>query len=83
MDVDWKQLKIGDVVRVYSWPIELVRERLHPSTQRIYDDVILRSLTLEVVRIDHIGIPYGKVDLGEASNCSEYVALNHSRIERA
>ena len=77
----WRELRIGDSVQVVSWPVELVRERLHRETIELYEWLIETGTQLIVKKVDHLGIPYGQVhredDVGEVY---EYIGLNHSGI---
>lgn len=77
--LDWRDLRIGDLVNVVAWPPELVKDNMHHSTIECYEWLIASEQVLTVERIDSFGIPYGSAF---RDGNIEYVALNHSRICR-
>ena len=79
----WRELRIGDHVQVVSWPVELVRERLHRETIELYEWLLETGTKLIVKKFDHLGIPYGEVRRkrkDEIREVYEYIGLNHSGI---
>jgi hypothetical protein len=82
MSQKWKELQVGDKVRVIAWPDELIEERLHADTIEFYRWLIQTKTVLSVVEIDETGLPWGehrRVVNGRAE--TESIALNHGGIE--
>lgn len=83
-DYSWKDLRIGDRVRVTDWPPELKRECLHLDTVAVYDEIVRDKVELVIHFIDSFGIPYGKFYRSNVSpTTSESVALNHSGLQKS
>jgi hypothetical protein len=84
MAINWHSLELGDLVVVIDWPQELNRSNLHEETVELYDWLIETGAELVVDRIDHLGLPYGKIIRQESDvQASHYLALNHGGIELA
>lgn len=78
----WRQLKVGDKVRVVSWPRELSRTRMHTETVELYELLIASQILLTVSDIDESGIPTGTTAIAdEKGDRTEYLLLNHSGIQ--
>lgn len=52
MSEPWRNLKIGDRVRVVAWPAELDEGCLHEETREFYEWLIATGSLLEIVEID-------------------------------
>ncbi len=81
--IDWKQLKIGDQVKVIEWPRGIRRETLHSETAELYDWLISTHGILKIIEIQDGGIPIGKIYRNKnGEQRSEYLALNHQGLKR-
>ena len=79
----WRQLQVGDRVRIVGWPSEFKREALHRETIELYEWLINTRSVLTVVNIDSTGLPEGHIDICDADGTrSEYVLLNHDGLAR-
>jgi hypothetical protein len=82
MTQSWRDLRVGNQVRVISWPEALHVDRLHSATRDLYQWLIGTGDILTIVESDEYSVPYGhlirRVDGVEQYEC---VALNHSGRE--
>lgn len=78
----WRQLEVGDQVRVVDWPPELSRASMHAETVALYELLIASSIPLTVCEIDDSGFPTGKTEISDERGVrSEYLLLNHGGIQ--
>lgn len=78
----WRTLKVGDKVRVVSWPPELQQDLLHEDTRTFYEWLIETQSVLRISEIDSFGLPYG--DLWKTVDGKRYyekVIVNHGGLE--
>ena len=82
--MDWRTLKLNDLVIVGDWPLELDRRSLHESTAMLYDWLIRSRTPLRVARFDAQDVPMGEVvrDI-DGVTVIETLGLNHSGLKRA
>lgn len=82
--MDWRTLKLNDLVLVVAWPLELDRRLLHESTAALYDWLIRSRTPLRVARFDAQSVPMGEIvrDV-DGATIIETLGLNHSGLERA
>lgn len=77
----WRTLKVGDRVRILSWPQEMHRDRLDCGTQELYDWLIDTQTVLIITSIDYAGLPYVEINrIVDGTERFEYLALNHGSI---
>ena len=68
MDEDWRDLRVGDRIRLVAMPAEFDRPGyvLHPSTKQVYGRLIARRRPVRVVEIDPWGLPWIRCRFREA-----------------
>lgn len=59
MNEPWRDLRVGDAVRIVRLPGEFDRPgyRVHPSTRRLYERLIAGGKTFRIREIDQWGYP--------------------------
>lgn len=82
MKEPWRNLQVGDRVRIKCWPEELREEWLHEETRELYRWLIRTGSVLTISEIDAWGMPYGEIQVdSDADEEWHYLALNHSGLE--
>jgi hypothetical protein len=78
----WRDLHIGDKVRIIDWPQEMHKERLHEDTRELYEWLIETKRVLTIITIDEWGLPYGEIVRSvDSIEYHESLALNHGGLE--
>lgn len=78
----WRNLRIGDRVRVVSWPLGLDQNLMSEELRDLYMWLIATQQTLTITKIDHIGLPWGEIII--VLDGEEHVhqfALDHGGLE--
>jgi hypothetical protein len=57
----WKSLKVGDSVRLVTWPSELYPDRCHRETIEFYNWLLSSGNALTIEEVDENGMPWGTV----------------------
>lgn len=82
MSHPWRELKVGDKVRMTIWPKELDPKCMHKETISVYRWLIRTGSVLTIERIDAYGLPFGAVTRTvKGIKLLESLALNHGGIE--
>ena len=78
----WRNLNIGDKVRVTEWPSDMHRDRLHAESQELLDWLIDTQSVLTVTEIDSFGLPFGEIArMVNGNEQFEYWGLNHEGLD--
>jgi hypothetical protein len=81
MDESWRELRIGDRIRLVAMPNEFAQAGyfLHPSTRRVYERLIARNRPVRVYRIDDWGLPWIECKFRERDGrwACHSLAFNH------
>ena len=79
---NWKELQLGDKIRITQWPSELVRDKCLRETCELYDWLIRSRSVLKISRVD-IGMPVAEVIRNiRGQSTWEYIGVNHGGWER-
>jgi hypothetical protein len=82
MEELWRELKIGDKVRIVEWPKELHEDRLHADTLDLYKWLIDSGGVLTIVKIHDDGLPEGEIQrVINGVKHWDCLLLNHSGLE--
>ncbi len=80
--VEWSNLKIGDKVKIVSWPLEYPKEKLHQDTIEFYEWLIKTQAIFTITEIDDFGMPIGTLSrVVDEKEQGEFLTLNHGGIE--
>ncbi len=78
----WRNLRVGDKVRVVEWPKEMHKETLHQETRELYDWLIDTKSALTITKIDNFGLPQGEIHrIVHDDEQTEFLLLNHGGLE--
>jgi len=82
----WRELKVGDRVRLTEFPPEYLREGcyIHPDMIRLYKKLLSRRRSLRVARIDEYGEPWIDCKFRRRNGDWEWhtLAISHTGIVR-
>src|SRR5262245_21442256 len=81
----WRQLKVGDKVRLFEAPREFLREGygIHEETLWVYKKLVERRRPLRVYEIDAWGLPWVKCNFFRQGKWEyHYLAFNHGGLVR-
>jgi hypothetical protein len=80
----WKQLRVGDRVRLTEVPPEFLQEgyHIHKDTMRVYKRLVARRRPLRVYEIDEYGHPWVECRFRRKNGKYEihWLAFNHDGI---
>jgi hypothetical protein len=81
MDESWRQLRVGDFIRLVAFPGEFIQPGYHltPCTRRVYERLMTRRRPVRVDRVDDQGLPWIRCHLRDEDGRWEYhhLAFNH------
>lgn len=90
MDEPWRDLRVGDRIRLVAMPNEFAQPDylLDLCTRRVYERLIERRRSVRVYRIDDWGLPWVRCNFREEDGCWGYHTLvfNHDgwvRVRRS
>jgi hypothetical protein len=82
----WRQLRVGDRVRLTSIPAEFLREGyyIHRDTIRVYKKLLARRRPLRVSVVDEYGSPWIECRFRRKNGRWEYhsLSINHDGLAR-
>ena len=77
MTDDWRNLRVGDRIRIVRMPSDFSKPGyyVHPSTRRLYKKLIARRRSVRVYEIDEYGGPWISCRFRDRNGDWEYHAL--------